>query len=44
LQVIFRGTFWMRSWSILSREEGRSILKKSCHWLDALEFHKSTSG
>jgi hypothetical protein len=28
LQVMFRGTFWIRSWSILSKEDGRSILKE----------------
>jgi hypothetical protein len=44
LQVMFRRTFWMRSWSILSREEGRSILKEGCHLLEtcALEFLNSS--
>jgi hypothetical protein len=44
LQVMFRGTFWIRSWSILSKEDGRSILKEGCRMLQtvALEiFHKS---
>jgi hypothetical protein len=27
LQVIFRGVFWIRSWSVLSNEDGRNILK-----------------
>jgi hypothetical protein len=30
LQVMFRGTYWIRSLSILSREEGRKILKEGC--------------
>jgi hypothetical protein len=43
-QVIFRGTFWIRSLSVISKEEGRIILKKGCRALEsvALEiFHKS---
>jgi hypothetical protein len=40
LQVIFRGAFWIRSRSILSKEEERNILKQGCRWLEtmALEF------
>ena len=30
LQVIFRGTFWIRHWSQLSKEEERAVLKKGC--------------
>jgi hypothetical protein len=44
LQVMFRGTHWIRSWAILSKEDGRIILKEGCRWLEsvALEiFHKS---
>jgi hypothetical protein len=44
LQVMFRGTFWIRNWSILSKEDGRLILKDGCRLLEtvALEvFHKS---
>jgi hypothetical protein len=46
LQVMFRGTFWIRSWSILSREEGRSILKEGCRLLEtcALELSKVVGG
>jgi hypothetical protein len=42
LQVIFRGTFWIRSWSILSKEEGRKHLKGCCRWMEtiALELFK----
>jgi hypothetical protein len=42
LQVIFRGTFWIRSWSILSKEEGRKQLKGGCRWMEtiALELFK----
>jgi hypothetical protein len=43
LQVIFRGTFWIRSWYVLSKQDGRIILKEGCCALQvvALEvFHK----
>jgi hypothetical protein len=33
LQVIFRGIFWIRCWSILSKEEEKTILKESCQQL-----------
>jgi hypothetical protein len=40
LLVMFRGTFWIRSWSILSKEEESNILKEGCRWLEmmSLEF------
>jgi hypothetical protein len=44
LQVIFRGMFWIRSWSVLSKEGGRAILKDGCRALEAMAleiFHKS---
>jgi hypothetical protein len=44
LQVIFRGTFWIRTWSVLSNHEGRTILKDGCRALEgaSLEiFNKS---
>jgi hypothetical protein len=44
LQVIFRGTFWIKSWYVLSKHDGRTILKDCCRGLEAatLEiFHKS---
>jgi hypothetical protein len=43
LQVMFRETHWIRSWAILSREDGRFILKEGCRWVEtvAMEiFHK----
>jgi hypothetical protein len=43
LQVIFRETFWIRSWSVLSKQDGRTFLKEGCRALEtpALEiFHK----
>jgi hypothetical protein len=43
LQVIFRETFWIRSWSVLSKG-GRAILKDGCRALEAMAleiFHKS---
>jgi hypothetical protein len=30
LQVMFRGTHWIKSWAILSKEDGRIILKEGC--------------
>jgi hypothetical protein len=42
--VIFRGTFWIRSWSVLAKQDGRTILKDGCQALEAaaLEIlHKS---
>jgi hypothetical protein len=44
LQVMFRGAHWIRSWAVLSKEEGRNILKEGCRLVEsvALEiFHKS---
>jgi hypothetical protein len=45
---MFRGTFWIRSWSILSREEGRSILKEAkvavCWRLVLWSFSKVVGG
>jgi hypothetical protein len=40
LQVMFKGSFWIRSWSILSKEKERCILKEGCRWLEtvALDF------
>jgi hypothetical protein len=36
LQVMFRGAFWIRSWSILSKEDGRFILKEGCRLLETV--------
>jgi hypothetical protein len=44
LQVIFRGTVWIRSWYVLLKEDGRIILIEGCCALEsvALEItHKS---
>jgi hypothetical protein len=44
LQVIFRGVFWIRSWSVLSNEEGRKVLKFGCLKLETVAlafFHVS---
>jgi hypothetical protein len=42
LQVMFRGTYWIRSWSILSKEEGKKNLREGCRWLEivAMELFK----
>jgi hypothetical protein len=34
LQVIFRATYGIRCWSLLSKEEERSFLKKNCQRLE----------
>jgi hypothetical protein len=42
--MIFRWTFWITSWFVLSKQDGRIILKDGCRALEAaaLEiFHKS---
>ena len=30
LQIIFRGTYWIRSWSQLQKEEDRQMMKMGC--------------
>lgn len=44
LQVIFRGSFWIRSWSILSKEEEKEILIEGSRRLElaALEILNRT--
>jgi hypothetical protein len=40
---LFRGTFWIRTWSVLSKEKGSIILKEGCRALEAVAleiFHK----
>jgi hypothetical protein len=34
LHAIFRGTYWIRSWSPLSKEEERDIIKKAARVYD----------
>ena len=34
LQVIFRGAYWTRLWSQLSKEEEKDLLKKLCRQLE----------
>jgi hypothetical protein len=44
LQVMCRGTYWIRSWAILSKEDGVVILKEGCWLLETMAFeifHKS---
>jgi hypothetical protein len=41
---MFRGTYWIRSWATLSKEDGRVILKEGCLLLETMAseiFHKS---
>ncbi|KAG0534702.1 hypothetical protein BDA96_04G302200 [Sorghum bicolor] len=41
--VIFRGTFWIRHWSLLSKEEERRNLNYGCRYLEgaALQLFSS---
>jgi hypothetical protein len=44
LQVIFRGVFWIRSWAILSNDNGRNIVKAGGLLLESVAlafFHGS---
>jgi hypothetical protein len=44
LQVVFRGVFWIRSWAILSKDDGRNILKAGGLLLESVAlafFHGS---
>jgi hypothetical protein len=34
LQVIFRGTYWTRSWSLLQKEEDRQKIKMGCRIIE----------
>lgn len=36
LQVIFRGTFWARHWSQLSKEEAKDSITKKCRRLESV--------
>ena len=36
LQVIFRGTFWIRQWSLLSKEEEGRMMKEGCKRLECV--------
>jgi hypothetical protein len=33
--MIFRGTFWIKSWFVLSKQVGRTILKDGCRALES---------
>jgi hypothetical protein len=36
LQVIFRGTFWIRQWLLLSKEEEGRLMKEGCKHLEGV--------
>jgi hypothetical protein len=36
LQVLFRGTYWIRQWSMMSKEEEGRNLKEGCRYLEGL--------
>jgi len=36
LQVIFRGTYWTRSWSLLQKEEDRHSMKMGCRSIETI--------
>jgi hypothetical protein len=39
LQVLFRTTYWIRQWSMLSKEEEGRNLKEGCRRLEGLVMH-----
>jgi hypothetical protein len=39
LQVLFRATYWIRQWSMLSKEEEGRNLKEGCRRLEGLVMH-----
>ena len=39
LQVIFRGAYWIRQWSLLSKEEEREALNEGCRRLEGAALH-----
>jgi hypothetical protein len=43
LQVIFRGTYWARLWSLLLKEEDGTLVKEYCKMLEmrVLEFYSN---
>jgi hypothetical protein len=36
LQVILRGTFWIKQWSLLSKEEDGRMMKEGCRHLEGV--------
>jgi len=36
LQIIFRETFWIRQWSLLSKEEEGKMMKQGCSLLEGV--------
>jgi hypothetical protein len=34
LQVIFRGTYWTRSWCLLQKEEDRQLMRMGCRFIE----------
>jgi hypothetical protein len=36
LQVIFRGTYWIRFWSLLQKEEDRQMMKIGCRKIETI--------
>jgi hypothetical protein len=39
LQVIFRGTYWARQWSLLLKEDERDVMKEGCKLLETSVMH-----
>jgi len=42
LQVIFRGTYWTRSWSLLQKEEDRHLIKMGCTTIEIIAMEVFT--
>jgi len=44
LQIIFRATYWARTWSLLSKEEEKDLLKNKCRELESLSLELFAKG
>ena len=44
LQIILRATYWARTWSLLSKEEEKYLLKNKCRELESLSLELFAKG
>ena len=44
LQVLFRGMFWARLWSLLSKKEAEDCLRKNCQRLEGVMLEFTANG
>jgi hypothetical protein len=36
MQVIFRATYWTRTWLVFQKEENQVLLQSACRWMETL--------